>query len=93
MVTEISVSPATVWRILREEHIQPLRLLRVQCLKDDDYLHLLNFVRWMLQSITNNPQFLNSVLFTDEASFTREGTFNTHNEHVWSMDSLGAILT
>ena len=56
---EISVSPATVWRVLRKKHIQPFRLQRVQCLKDDDYSHRLHFVRRMLQSITKNPQFLN----------------------------------
>ena len=47
------------WRVLREERIQHFLLQRVQCLKDDDYSHRLPFVRWMLQSIMNNPQFLN----------------------------------
>ena len=55
MVTEISVSPATVWRILREEHIQPLRLLRVQCLKDDDYSHNLHFCE--VDVTIDNEQF------------------------------------
>ena len=55
VATEISVFPATVWRVLHEERIQPFRLHRVQCLKDDDYSHRLHFVRWIIQSITNNP--------------------------------------
>ena len=38
----------------------------------------------MLLLLTNNPQFHNSVLFTDELSFTKECLFNTHNEHVWA---------
>ena len=83
VAAEIFVSPATVWLVLYEERIQSFRLHRVQCLKDNDYSHRLHFVRWMLQSITNNPQFLNSELFTDEASFTRKDTFSAHNEHVW----------
>lgn len=84
VAAETSVSPATVWRVLREEGIKPFHLQRVQFLTDDDYLHRLDFVRWMSQMITNNPQFLSLVLFTDEASFTREGIFNTHNEHAWA---------
>ncbi|GFX13195.1 transposase-like protein [Trichonephila clavipes] len=30
------------------------------------------------------PFFEASVLFTDEASFSREGIFNTHNSHSWA---------
>ena len=78
------LSLATVWHVLREECIEPFRLQRVQCLKDDGYSHRQHFVSWMLQSITNNPHFLNSVLLLDEVSFTREGIFYTHNEHVWT---------
>ena len=58
VAAEISLSPTTVWCVLREERIQPFRLQRVQCLKDDDYSHRLHFVRWMLQSVTNNSSFL-----------------------------------
>ena len=30
------------------------------------------------------PRFPSQVLFTDEASFTREGILNLHNLHMWS---------
>ncbi|GFX13315.1 uncharacterized protein TNCV_2907381 [Trichonephila clavipes] len=33
---------------------------------------------------TNCKFFAASVLFTDEASFSREGIFNTHNSHSWA---------
>ncbi|GFX26227.1 uncharacterized protein TNCV_948271 [Trichonephila clavipes] len=37
-----------------------------------------------LQQRIANPFFAASVLFTDEASFSREGIFNTHNSHSWA---------
>jgi hypothetical protein len=30
-----------------------------------------------------NPNFVKSILFTDECFFSRNGTFNIHNYHVW----------
>ncbi|GFY02428.1 DUF4817 domain-containing protein [Trichonephila clavipes] len=42
------------------------------------------FSQWYLQQRIANPVFAASVLFTDEASFSREGIFNTHNSHSWA---------
>ncbi|GFW67271.1 DUF4817 domain-containing protein [Trichonephila clavipes] len=42
------------------------------------------FSQWYLQQRIANPFFAASVLFTDEASFSREGIFNTHNSHSWA---------
>ncbi|GFT55493.1 uncharacterized protein TNCV_4957771 [Trichonephila clavipes] len=41
-------------------------------------------LQWYLQQRIANPFFAASVLFTDEASFSREGIFNTHNSHSWA---------
>ncbi|GFW87793.1 DUF4817 domain-containing protein [Trichonephila clavipes] len=35
--------------------------------------------------------FPDEVLFSDEASFTREGIFNTHNDHIWAVENPHAI--
>ncbi|GFX58470.1 DUF4817 domain-containing protein [Trichonephila clavipes] len=42
------------------------------------------FSQWYLQKRIANPFFAASELFTDEASFSREGIFNTHNSHSWA---------
>ncbi|GFV11320.1 uncharacterized protein TNCV_3724091 [Trichonephila clavipes] len=42
------------------------------------------FSQWYLQQRIANPFFAASVLFTDDASFSREGIFNTHNSHSWA---------
>ena len=49
-----------------------------------DYAQQVNFVRWLLDATENDPEFLESILFTDKAAFTREGVVNTHIAHTWT---------
>ncbi|GFW85226.1 DUF4817 domain-containing protein [Trichonephila clavipes] len=50
-----------------------------------------DMVRWYLGKCATNPLFPDEVLFSDEASFTREGIFNTHNDHIWAVENPHAI--
>ncbi|GFT56148.1 transposable element Tc3 transposase [Trichonephila clavipes] len=53
-------------------------------LKECDFTPRQAFSQWYLQQRIENAFFAASVLFTDEASFSREGIFNTHNSHSWA---------
>ena len=44
----------------------------------------MNFFHWVTQQANHEPELLNKVLFTDEATFTQNGYFNCHNKHVWA---------
>lgn len=39
----------------------------------------------------NINNFVDCVLFSDEASFTREGIFNTRNNHIWANENPHAV--
>jgi hypothetical protein len=39
-----------------------------------------------------NPFFVSSVLFTDEAAFTRNGIITFHNNHVWAEENPQAVV-
>jgi hypothetical protein len=39
-----------------------------------------------------NPFFVSSVLFRDEAAFTRNGTINFHKNHVWAEENPHAVV-
>ena len=43
----------------------------------------MDFCRW----IQAHPELLGVILFTDEASFTRDGVNNSRNVHTWSQDN------
>ncbi|GFV45393.1 uncharacterized protein TNCV_5055871 [Trichonephila clavipes] len=49
------------------------------------------FAQWYLGKCATNPLFPDEVLFSDEASFTREGIFNTQIDHILAVENPHAI--
>jgi hypothetical protein len=82
----LNVSHMTVWRVLHEQLLYPYHIQRVQALGPADFPLRLRFCQWFLQQAAN-PDFISSVLFTDEASFNRDGIINYHNNHEWAYEN------
>jgi hypothetical protein len=80
-------SSFTIWRTLHEQGLHPYHLQRAQRLKPEDPPRRIAFCQWLLQKIDEEPSFLSIVLTTDEAGFTRDGVFNSHNTHIWSEEN------
>jgi hypothetical protein len=59
----------------------------VQNLIPEDHEARINFCTWLLQQHDADPNFVNNILFTDESLFSREGTFNYHNYHIWAEEN------
>ena len=66
-----------VWRTLREENFYPYHDQTVQHLEPGDEAQRMDFCQW----IQAHPELLGVILFTDEASFTRDGVNNSRNVH------------
>ncbi|KAJ8913071.1 hypothetical protein NQ315_006572 [Exocentrus adspersus] len=77
--TLTGVSQTGVLKVLHKERLHPYYFTPVQ---------FSNFCR-----IRHNedPTFLDRILFTDEATFTRRGIFNYRNKHVWDTENPHAI--
>ncbi|GFX90150.1 uncharacterized protein TNCV_2712711 [Trichonephila clavipes] len=84
IANEIGISYSSVWRILDDSALHPFHYHRVQSLKECYFAPRQAFSQRYLQQRIANPLFAASVLFTDEAPFSREGIFNTHNSHSWA---------
>jgi len=80
MVSRIGVSRMQVWRTLHEEDLYPYHDQRVQHLGPGDHAQNFDLCQW----IKAHPELLSVILFTDEASFTRDGINNSRNVHTWS---------
>lgn len=87
IAADVGISSKTVWNVLHEQLLYPFHVQKVQALSDDDFLPRLQFCRWFLEQCNNDPNFHNSVLFTDECSFSRDGIMNTRNNHRWSHEN------
>lgn len=77
------LTQSKVWRILRKEKLYPFHLQKVQNLLPRDLPMRLNFCHWL----EDNHDKVNFILFSDEATFTRNGIFNSRNSHVWSEEN------
>lgn len=78
---------AAVWRVLNANNLHPFHFQTVQDLLPADYNPRLGFAHWCLLQVERDEDFLKHVLFTDEATFTRAGIFNTHNMHSWQEEN------
>jgi hypothetical protein len=72
---------------LHQQGLHPCHLQRVQHLKPEDPPRRIAFRQWLLKKIDEEPNFLSIVVTTDEAGFTRDGVFNSHNTHIWSEEN------
>ena len=66
--------------------------LRVHALMPADYPSRMHFCNWYLNQIILQADFANTVLFTDEACFTRERIYNSRNSHVWPIENSYATI-
>lgn len=80
----LGVNHVQIWRTLREDGQHPYHFRRTQELTESDYEPRINFCRWNQSRMESDPDFSTRILWTDEASFTRSGIANIHNDHVWS---------
>lgn len=79
------VSRSSVLRILHQERLYPYHFTPVQNLLEADLPARLQFARFCRARQNEDLSFLNNVLFTDEATFTRRGVLNFRNKHYWSI--------
>jgi len=78
----------TVCRILHNDlNFQPYKIQIVQELKPTDYMARLEFCKKMMEKINGNPNFIDSLLMSDEAHFHINGYVNKQNSRYWSFQN------
>jgi hypothetical protein len=71
-----------------QQRLHPYDVRRVQTLQPNDYILWQQFCQSAIQNCGDQPDFLRTDLFTDEAGFKRNGVFNIHNTHIQVRDNL-----
>lgn len=87
VANEMGTSHTNVLRVLRKNNYHPYHYTKVQGLEPGDDARRIEFCRWLLNSDIIQYQFFKKILWTDEALFTRQGVFNTHNMHLWATEN------
>ena len=81
---EHGIGIGSVHRILKTNHFHPYKIHLVQELNEDDPDRRLEFCELMMNRINAAPNFLNNIVFSDEATFQLNGEVNRHNCRYWS---------
>ncbi|GBM47627.1 hypothetical protein AVEN_120072-1 [Araneus ventricosus] len=84
----VGVSRSSVWSFLTENEMHQYHAQRVPTFQPGDYTPRIAFAQWYIEKCVTDLIFPPKVLFIDEASFTSEGIFNTHNAHFRAVHSV-----
>lgn len=79
----LGATHTTVHQILADDGLYPFHLTKVQGLFPNDYYNRITYCEWLLEKQEADEDFVRYILWTDEATFTRDGIFNIHNSHQW----------
>ncbi|ENN73836.1 hypothetical protein YQE_09564, partial [Dendroctonus ponderosae] len=90
---QITLSQTNVHRIIAEEGLHPYHLSETHALLHTDYPLRQRFCNWLLEQNRQNSQFLQHILWTDEANFSRDGFFNSCNSHVYATENPHATIS
>ncbi|KAJ1531324.1 hypothetical protein ONE63_000008 [Megalurothrips usitatus] len=93
IAANVGCSHGTVMHVLNEQLLHPFKLVQVQDPGPDDFPLRLQYCQWMRDRVGEVPRFLGLVASTDEKGFSREGTFNAHNNHYWAEENPHALHT
>lgn len=83
----MGIPQPTIVRILNQHRLHPYHVALHQSLTVNDFESRLNFCNWMQNMVEENPNFLNRILWTDEATFKSNGRVNLHNMHFYAQQN------
>lgn len=93
LAQEAGTSHTTIRQILREDlNLYPYKITMHQTLNECDKGQRLAFSRWLKEKTDADPDFLNRIIFSDEAHFHLNGAVNTQNCRVWTCEPPDNVL-
>lgn len=77
------ISATSIHRLIKKNSYHPYRIQIHQELLEVDFQRRLEFCQWALEMINQDDDFFKRVMFSDEATFHRNGFTNRHNCHYY----------
>lgn len=87
LAADNDVSKSSILRVLKEEKYHPYKVKLVQELNEDDPDRGQEFCELMMNRMLADLQFINKIVFSDEATFQLNGTVNRQNCRYWSREN------
>jgi len=83
---QLNLSKASVQRIIKKNRYHAYHISLHQALLEQDNIKRVEFCMHM-QELLVDPENLNNILFTDEATFDNLGVVNKHNMHYYATEN------
>lgn len=84
---EHDIHYSSVRNVLKRNKCKPYKIHLLQELQEDDWDRRMEFCEIMMKKCDEDPNFLNSIVFSDEATFTLNGYVNRHNCRYWASEN------
>lgn len=84
---DLQYSYSKVQETLKKYHMHDFKYTKVQQLSELDKQRRLEFCRFMLGQLDENPDFFNRILWTDESHFNTACPPNLKNLHFWAAEN------
>jgi hypothetical protein len=84
---ELGLNRRHVWDVIHDEKHHPHHYTKVYSLQPQDLGARVSYCNWLIGRTEENPGFPSRVMWMDETNFTRDGMFNQHNEHFYSLEN------
>lgn len=81
---QLDISATSIRRIIKKNKFHPFHIQLHQELLERDFGARVDFCNWVQQKLREIPNFLDFILFSDEATFHKNGFVNRHNYHYYS---------
>ncbi|XP_071056990.1 uncharacterized protein [Onthophagus taurus] len=84
MENDLGISRNRCLRVLHKHKYKPYVPRIMHHLRDGDTQRRLEFCRWYVDQVNENPVFSRAIIWTDEAHISSAEIFNRNNQHIWS---------
>jgi hypothetical protein len=90
---QLQIPKSTVHDVLhRRLKLRAYKQQLVQHIQPRDKPQRVNFVTFMLEQLTADDNYLQKILFSDEATFHTHGVVNRHNCRIWGSENPHALM-
>ena len=83
---EMDLSYSAISRVLDESGFKAYKLKVLHAIQPDDIDRRVEFCQWALQTVEDDDNFLNTLIFSDEAIFHMNGQVNKQNCRIWGTE-------
>lgn len=83
----LRIPRSSINKVLKDNKLKPFKVLPTQKLLPQDYEKRIRFCESMLQMNEEDHNFLNSIFWTDESSFSTAGIHNRKNYHIYAFEN------